>query len=96
MAWSKALVRKFEAFGGEILYNAKVKEILVARRSGHGVRAEIPAGEDVLFLQGTVVSNIPAQHTFRVIDRKYFPADWVDEDGEHVRLRELCPLHGSE
>jgi phytoene dehydrogenase-like protein len=93
MAWSKALVRKFEAFGGEILFNAKVKEILVADRQVTGVRAEMPAGETFYFAR-KVVSNIPAQHTFRVIDRKHFPADWVDKTEKMYGYGSYVPYIG--
>ena len=75
MAWSEALVRKIEGFGGEIRYQARVLEITVEGGKVSGVRVETPTGEET-FKTETVVSNIPAQHTFRVIDRKYFPEAW--------------------
>jgi len=75
MEWSKAVVRKLEGFGGEIRYEAKVLEVKVEDGKVTGVRAQTPAGEE-LFLADTVVSNIPAQQTFKVIDRKCFPEAW--------------------
>jgi phytoene dehydrogenase-like protein len=76
MEWSKELVRKFEGFGGEVYFQSRVKEIMVEAGKTTGVRVETPAGEKS-FRTETVVSNIPAQHTFQVIDRRHFPEAWV-------------------
>lgn len=75
MEWSKAIVEKLKGFGGEVRYQSRVLEIKVDGGKVTGVRVETPAGEET-FLADTVVSNIPAQHTFKVIDRKYFPEAW--------------------
>lgn len=75
--WSRAVARKFESFGGELILNAKVKEIKVEDGAVRSVVAEI-LGEGCREFPGDiVVSNIPAQHTFRIIDEKYFPSEWV-------------------
>lgn len=76
MEWSKAVARKFESFGGTIMLGSKVREIVVENGKVAGVRADGPAGEKT-YIAGKVVSNIPAQHTFRIIDKKYFPAEWA-------------------
>jgi phytoene dehydrogenase-like protein len=77
MEWSRAVARKLEGVGGEIRFQARVKEILVNEGRVTGVRAETPEGEET-FRTETVVSNIPAQHTFRIVDRKHFPEAWVN------------------
>jgi len=76
MEWSLAVVRRFREFGGEIRFESPVKEILVEDGRVVGVRAQTTAGEEV-FAAPCVVSNIPAQHTFRVIDRRHFPEQWA-------------------
>jgi prolycopene isomerase len=77
MEWSKAVVHKLENFGGEVIFNAMVKEIQVEDGKVAGVRAETPQGEKV-FQAAKVISNIPAQHTFGIIDRKHFSAEWSE------------------
>jgi len=76
MAWSKAVAEKFNAFGGEILFNSRVSEIIVKRGSVTGVRAQTPDGEWI-FSAPTVVSNLPVQSTFKIIDKQFFPEAWV-------------------
>ncbi len=76
MEWSKAVVQKFKAFGGETLFQTMVQEILTREGRVFGVRARTPDGERT-FLADRVISNIPAQQTFKVIDRSHFPEEWV-------------------
>ena len=76
MEWSMSLARKFESLGGEIIFQAKVKEIVVQDGRVAGVVVRQPDGEK-RYDAGQVVSNIPAQDTFRIIDRNHFPAEWA-------------------
>jgi phytoene dehydrogenase-like protein len=78
MEWSKAVVKKFSGYGGEILFNTRVQEILVQDGKVLGVQALIPGGERV-FKAEKVISNIPAQKTFQVIDKQHFPAEWAEK-----------------
>jgi prolycopene isomerase len=78
MEWSKAVVRKFQGLGGKILYNATVKKVLVEGGAVTGVCVGTTAGEET-FLAPRVVSNIPAQQTFKIVDKKYFPAAYPDK-----------------
>lgn len=93
MEWSKAVARKIEGYGGKIRYGARVLEMMVEDGKVTGVRVETPAGEETL-KGDTVVSNIPAQHTFRVIDRKYFPAEWVNKTENMYGYGSYAPYIG--
>lgn len=77
MEWARAVARKFESFGGSIRLNARVKEIEVDNGRVAGVVAATDTG-DAIFRADRVISNIPAQQTFTVIDEKYFPSEWVN------------------
>ena len=74
--WSKSLARKMASYGGEIQYNAKVKNILVEDGQVTGVIVNTKEGEKQ-YLAAKVVSNVPAQFTFKLVDPKHFPADLV-------------------
>jgi len=76
MEWAKAVVRKLEEYGGEVMFNARVSEILVKDGAVAGVQAKT-ATQDRFFQTDRVVSNIPVQNTFKIIDKKYFPAAWA-------------------
>ncbi|MEW6442422.1 MAG: FAD-dependent oxidoreductase [bacterium] len=77
MEWSKAVSQRIRSSGGQIRFQVRAQEVLVADGRVTGVRAETLEGERT-FHAATVVSNIPAQQTFRIIDRKYFPPSWVE------------------
>ncbi|RPI98037.1 MAG: hypothetical protein EHM32_00285, partial [Spirochaetales bacterium] len=44
-----------------------------------GVRAKSEDGGEVEFSADIVVSNIPAQQTFKIINKNLFPREWVDK-----------------
>ena len=77
-AWSQAVVKKLQAMGGEILFNAKVKKVLVENGAVKGVLADTDEGEKT-YAAKKIVSNIPAQQTFKVIDPNSFPADYPEK-----------------
>lgn len=77
MEWAKAVRRKFESFGGSIMLNARVTEIRVDNGRIEGVVAATDTGDEI-FSADRVISNIPAQQTFTVIDERYFPSEWVN------------------
>jgi phytoene dehydrogenase-like protein len=74
--WSKSVVRKMESYGGEIIYNAKVKKVLVEDGRVKGVLVDTEEGEKQ-YLAAKVISNVPAQFTFKLVDPKNFPAELV-------------------
>jgi len=75
--WSKSVARKFESFGGKIMLNARVKSVIVEDGAVKRVVAEIKDCGIKEFLTDMVVSNIPVQHIFRIVDEKHFPQEWV-------------------
>jgi len=77
-SWSKAVVKKFRGMGGEILFNAKVKKVLVENGAVNGVLVDTNEGEKT-FVADKIVSNIPAQQTFDVIDAAAFPAGYPEK-----------------
>ncbi len=77
MAWSEAVAEKFKAFGGHIRLAAKVTRVEVEKGAVTGIRATDPHGRENRWACRRVVSNIPAQNTFRVIPETCFPEDWV-------------------
>ncbi|RPI91711.1 MAG: NAD(P)/FAD-dependent oxidoreductase [Spirochaetales bacterium] len=79
MEWSKAVAKKFQSLGGELMLNAKVSEIMVEKGVVTGVRAKSEDGGEVEFSADIVVSNIPAQQTFKIINKNLFPREWVDK-----------------
>ena len=93
MEWSKSLVRKMESYGGEIIYNAKVKKVLVEDGHVTGVLVNSREG-DKQYLAAKVISNVPAQFTFKLIDPKYFPADWVKKTESMYGYGSYAPYIG--
>ncbi|PKN70294.1 MAG: hypothetical protein CVU54_06730 [Deltaproteobacteria bacterium HGW-Deltaproteobacteria-12] len=91
--WSRSVVRKMQGYGGEILYNAKVKNILVEGSRVAGVRVETSEGEKH-YAAAKVISNVPAQFTFQLIDPKYFPADWVRKTENMYGYGSYAPYMG--
>jgi len=77
MEWAKAVARKFESLGGEIQLNTRVKEVKVEGGQVTGVLATSSDGTVEEWQSPAVISNIPAQKTFQVVDQAYFPKEWV-------------------
>jgi phytoene dehydrogenase-like protein len=78
MEWSKAVAARIESLGGEIMLGATVREIAVENDMVTGVIADTEGGTKE-FGADMVISNVPVQQTFRIIDKKYFPKEWVDK-----------------
>jgi prolycopene isomerase len=78
MEWSKAVVKKFQRFGGSLKERIRVIEVKVNNGRISGVIAELDDGSKAEFESDIVISNIPIQQTFKVIDRAHFPKKWVD------------------
>ena len=93
MEWSKAVVEKYRGLGGDILYNAKVKKVLIENGAVKGVLVDTAEGEQT-FTTGKVVSNIPAQQTFKVIDKAHFPADYPEKIERMYGYGSYCPYIG--
>jgi prolycopene isomerase len=70
-----------------------VKKVLVEGGRVTGVLVETQEGEKQ-FAAAKVVSNVPAQFTFQLIDPKYFPADWVKKTESMYGYGSYAPYMG--
>jgi len=77
MAWSEAVAQKFKALGGDIRLGVRVLEVLVENGAVTGVVVEGVDNSMITFAAPCVVSNIPAQSTFRIIPERHFPKEWT-------------------
>jgi len=94
MAWSEAVAEKFKAFGGDLRLNTRVKEVQVANGAVAGVVAEGPEGYVLSFTARSVVSNIPAQNTFRILPERYFPEAWTQKTKNMYGYGSYTPYMG--
>ena len=79
MRWAEAVAARFESFGGRLQTGARVERINVDNGRVSGVEVELADGRREHYRSSLVVSNIPAQQTWKVIERQYFPAAWVSK-----------------
>lgn len=94
MEWSKAIAARFESLGGDLKLDSPVKEIRVADGKVTGVVVEEKGSGKVEFTADMVISNIPAQNTFRVIDKKNFPEKWVNDTTSMYGYGSYSPYMG--
>ncbi len=92
--WSKAVAEKFRQLGGELMLGTRVEKIQVSGGGVSGVEALSGKGERISFRTGSVVSNIPAQQTFGIVDRKYFPEDWAQKTENMYGYGSYTPYMG--
>ncbi len=93
MKWSEAVARTFESFGGELMLNAKVRQIEVEDAKVTGVRVDTPEGKKSINA-GRVVSNVPGQYTFKMIDPSLFPEEWVKKTESMYGYGSYVPYMG--
>lgn len=79
MKWSEAVIDKFESFGGTLKLSSKVKEIVVEGKQVKKIIVDDKEKGTVEYLTDCVISNIPAQQTFKVINKKHFPDAWTSK-----------------
>lgn len=94
MAWSGAVADKFKTFGGELLINSKAREVLVENGAVTGVVVEDRDGRPGEYKALRVVSNLPAQSTFRIIPERCFPKEWVRKTQEMYGYGSYTPYMG--
>ena len=91
--WSEAVVERFKTFGGELLLNARVEEIIIEDGKVKGVIIK-EVNEERKILAPIVVSNIPTQDTFKVADKRHFPADWAERTEKLRGFGAIAPYFG--
>jgi len=74
---AKALARTVEKHGGSVKTGIEVKEVVVEDGVAKGVVADFPRGEEHVE-SSVVVSNVPIQKVFSIVDRNVFPKGWVE------------------
>ena len=94
MQWPRAVADKFVAFGGTLKLGCRVQRIAVSAGRVTGVEFETADGQIAAAASGCVISNIPAQKTFEVIDRQHFPAAWVDRTAAMYGYGSYTPYIG--
>jgi len=65
--------------GGEVRTEAEVQEVLVENKKVKGVRVKESKGQEYTLLAPHVVSNVPVQFTFDLVERNLFSPEFRDE-----------------
>lgn len=94
MNWSKEVAREFERAGGTLMLEADVRRVVVEDGTVTGVEATTADGSEVLLATEKVVSTIPVQQTFEVVDTAAFPADFVERARSLYGYGSLAPYFG--
>jgi hypothetical protein len=92
--WSDAVAAEFERLGGEVVLGAGVKRVELAGGKVTGVEVELPGGENAILKSPRVVSTVPVQETFDLVDEASFPADFVRRARSLYGYGSLAPYIG--
>ncbi len=92
--WSRAVASEFETLGGTLVLGADVEKVEVEDGRVTGVDVVVP-GEGRLTLSAPrVISTVPVQETFRLVDRSHFPDDFVRRAESLYGYGSLAPYIG--
>jgi len=94
MTWSQALADRFKSFGGVLKLNTRAGQVLIDGGQVTGISAETRAGEKEVYQADRVISNIPAQQTFNVIDKAFFPEQWAENTRNMYGYGSYTPYFG--
>ena len=94
MRWSQAVANRFMDLGGELHFNTQVEKILIKNNRAIGVLMIDEAGEKREVFADKIVSNIPAQDTFKVADKEAFPKEWADRTENLYGFGSIAPYFG--
>lgn len=92
--WSDAVAAEFERLGGEVVLGAGVKRVELADGTVTGVEVELPGGKNAILKSARVVSTVPVQETFDLVDEASFPADFVRRARSLYGYGSLAPYIG--
>ena len=92
--WMDSVRDRFIHFGGELLLETALQEILVGDGKVRGVRIRQKNGSIREIQSGTVVSNIPTQETFRYVERSLFPEEYVNRTEKLKSYGSIAPYFG--
>ncbi len=92
--WSRAVACAIRDAGGTLLLGADVNRVVVENGRATGVEATMPGGEPATLSADRVVSTIPVQDLFEVVDASSFPADFVGRSRSLYGYGSLAPYFG--
>ena len=92
--WMDSVRDRFIHYGGELLLDTTLQEILVADGKVQGVKIRQSTGKNVDIQTEIVVSNIPTQETFRYVDRSLFQEDYVNRTEKLKSYGSIAPYFG--
>ena len=91
--WMDSVADRFRAFGGQLILNARIKEVLISGGEVKGVVLDRD-GENREIQAPVIVSNIPTQDTFKYIGREAFPSQWVERTENLRGFGSIAPYFG--
>jgi phytoene dehydrogenase-like protein len=95
MRWSQAVASRFEDFGGTLQLNTRVEKVLLGDDNDVvGVSVKCQDGTTRQISANRVVSNIPAQDTFKFVDKSAFPQEWADRTERLYGYGSIAPYFG--
>lgn len=92
--WSKAVASEVARLGGTVVLGAEVERVRVAGGRVQGVEAVLPGGERAFLAAGSVVSTVPVQETFDLVEPENFPGEFVRRARSLYGYGSLAPYIG--
>lgn len=92
--WSRAVAGKFERTGGELFPGTDVRQVKVEDGRVAGAVAAMPGGEEMFLRAPVVISNVPVQETFEIVDPREFPKEFVSRMRSLYGYGSLAPYFG--
>lgn len=94
MRWSQAVANRFIDMGGELQLNTRIEKVIIENGKAVGVIIQDDAGKKQEVRAAKVVSNIPAQDSFKVMDKSAFPTEWADRTEKLYGYGSIAPYFG--
>ncbi len=94
MNWSRAVADSFRRAGGTLVLGADVGEVRVEAGMVTGVEAALPGGETAFLAADSVVTALPVQDIFDLVDPSAFPAEFVGRSRSLYGYGSLAPYFG--
>jgi hypothetical protein len=92
--WSKAVAGEFERLGGTLVLGADAQHVTVEGGKVTGVEVALPGGERKVLAAPRVVSTVPVQDTFGLVDASQFPEEFVSRARSLYGYGSLAPYMG--
>jgi len=94
ISWSRAVAAEFEKSGGRLTLGADVRKVNIEGGRVSGVEVDHPGGERAVMKSPVVVSTIPIQDAFELIDPSALPGDFVSRARSLYGYGSLAPYFG--